>query len=218
MLGKWRRRISGGTVRIALALGLLVGASILFWASRDYAVIAPNWDGQVRGITYSPSHVFSEKDREWTPPEQIDRDMQQLSQLTGHIRTYTVANGLDRVPEIARRYGITVSLGIWIGSDLDQNEKEIELGIRTALANRRVVDRVFVGNEAILKGSVTTDQLNDYIKRVRAALPNRIKVSTAEPWSTWLLNPEIGQYVDFVAIQLLPYWEGIPVKNSLGSL
>ncbi len=218
MLGKWRRRISGGTVRIALALGLLVGASILFWASRDYAVIAPNWDGQVRGITYSPSHVFSEKDREWTSPEQIDRDMQQLSQLTGHIRTYTVANGLDRVPEIARRYGITVSLGIWIGSDLDQNEKEIELGIRTALANRRVVDRVFVGNEAILKGSVTTDQLNDYIKRVRAALPNRIKVSTAEPWSTWLLNPEIGQYVDFVAIQLLPYWEGIPVKNSLGSL
>jgi exo-beta-1,3-glucanase (GH17 family) len=59
------------------------------------------------------------------------------------------------VPEIARRHGLTVSLGIWIGSDLDENEKEIELGIRTALANRRVIDRVFVGNEAILRGDVS---------------------------------------------------------------
>jgi hypothetical protein len=49
-------------------------------------------------------------------------------------------------------------------------------------------------------------------------LPNRIKVSTAETWSTWLLNPEIGQYVDFITIHLLPYWEGVPVKGSLGSL
>jgi cellulose synthase/poly-beta-1,6-N-acetylglucosamine synthase-like glycosyltransferase len=53
---------------------------------------------------------------------------------------------------------------------------------------------------------------------VRAALPNRIKVSTAEPWSTWLLNPEIGQYVDFITIHLLPYWEGVPVHGSLESL
>ena len=109
------------------------------------------------------------------------------------------------MPEIARRHGITVSLGIWIGSDLDKNEKEIDLGIRTALANRRVIDRVFVGSETILRGDVSSDQLNDYIKRVRAALPNRIKVSTAEPWSTWLLYPEIGQNVDFISVHLFPY-------------
>jgi len=89
-LGKWRRGISGGTVRIALALSLVVGACVLFWASRDYAVIAPNWDGQVRGIAYSPSHMFTEKDNEWVTPDQIDRDLTQLSQLTAHIRTYTV--------------------------------------------------------------------------------------------------------------------------------
>ena len=209
MFGKWRRGISGGTVRIALALSLVVGACVLFWASRDYAVIAPNWDGQVRGIAYSPSHMFTEKDNEWVTPDQIDRDLAQLSQLTAHIRTYTVSNGMDAVPEIARRYGITVSLGIWIGSDLDKNEKEIDLGIRTALANRRVIDRVFVGSEAILRGDVSSDQLNEYIQRVRAALPNRIEVSTAEPWSAWLLNPEIGQYVDFISMHLFPYWEGI---------
>jgi exo-beta-1,3-glucanase (GH17 family)/cellulose synthase/poly-beta-1,6-N-acetylglucosamine synthase-like glycosyltransferase len=214
---QWRRRISGGTVRIAVALGLVVTASALFWVSRDYAVIAPDWDGQVRGVSYSPSHTFTEKEHEFTSPEQIDRDMAQLSQLTGHIRTYTVSDGQDRVPEIARRYGLTVSLGAWIGTDLDENEKEIVTLIRVALANHNV-DRVFVGNEAIQFGYVSSDQLNDYIKRVRATLPNRIKVSTAETWSSWLLNPEIGQYVDFISIHLLPYWEGVPIKGSMGFL
>ena len=66
-----------------------------------------------------------------------------------------------------------------------------------------MIDRVFVGNEAILFGFVTPDQLNGYIKRVRDALPSRIKVTTAEPWSTWLLTPEIGQYVDVVSVHLL---------------
>ena len=40
--------------------------------------------------------------------------------ITGHIRTYTVDGGMDKVPEIARRYGMTVSLGIWISPDLEQ--------------------------------------------------------------------------------------------------
>jgi exo-beta-1,3-glucanase (GH17 family)/cellulose synthase/poly-beta-1,6-N-acetylglucosamine synthase-like glycosyltransferase len=212
------RRIGGGRIRIALALCLVVGASVLFWASRDYEVIAPDWDGQIRGIAYNPSHLFKERDRELVTPEHIDRDLSQIAQVTSHVHTYTVANGLDKVPEIARRYGLTVSLGLWVGSDLEQNEKEIDLGIKTALANRRVIDRVFVGNEAILRGDVTSDQLNAYIKRVRAALPARIKIATAEPWSTWLLTPEIGQYVDVVSVNLFPYWEGIPARDSLSFL
>jgi exo-beta-1,3-glucanase (GH17 family)/cellulose synthase/poly-beta-1,6-N-acetylglucosamine synthase-like glycosyltransferase len=209
------RLLASGRLRIALALLLVVGASVLFWASRDYTVIAPDWDGQIRGLAYSPSHLFTQRDHELVPPAQIDRDLAQLSQLTGHIRTYTVANGLDKVPEIARRYGLMVTLGIWIGSDLDQNETEITTAIKAALANRRVVDRVVVGNEAILRGDVTADQLNDYIRRVRAALPARIKITTAEPWSMWLLTPEIGQNVDVVFVHLLPYWEGVDARNAL---
>ncbi len=50
---------------------------------------------------------------------------------------------------------------------------------------------------------------------MRAALPNRIKVSTAEPWSTWLLNPDLGRYVDFITVHLLPYWEGVDVHGAL---
>ncbi len=161
--------VEGGTLRIAIALILVVGASALFWASRDYSVLAPEWDGQVRGIAYYPSHTFTKHDREEVPPEQIERDMAQLATITQHIRTYTVAHGLDKVPEIAARYGIAVSLGIWIGPDSELNEKEIKLGIDNEVANRRTLDRIFVGTESILFAAVTPDQLNAYIRRVRDA-------------------------------------------------
>ena len=209
------RHLGGGKLRIAVALVMVVGASALFWTSRDYTVVAPEWDGQVRGIAYSPSHIFTQRQARDITPERIDRDLAQLSKITGRIRTYTVDGGMDKVPEIARRYGMTVSLGIWIGADLEKNEKEIELGIRTALDNRRTIDRVIIGNETQLNGFVTPDQLNTYIQQVRDALPARIKITTAEPWSTWMLTPEIGQYVDVIFVHLLPYWENADVRGSL---
>ena len=210
-----RLRLRGGTLRIAVALCLVVGASALFWASRDYTVVAPDWNGLVRGVTYNPSHVFSEAQSKQIPPEQIREDMAQLSSITGHIRTYTVSGGLDRVPEIARRYGLTVSLGIWIGADLNKNESEIDTALKAVLANRRVVDRVIVGNESLQRGDVSADQLNAYIERVREALPARIKVTTAETWATWLMHPEVGDHVDVVMVHLLPYWEGADVRHAV---
>jgi exo-beta-1,3-glucanase (GH17 family)/cellulose synthase/poly-beta-1,6-N-acetylglucosamine synthase-like glycosyltransferase len=210
-------RSHGGQLRIAFALFLVVGASVLFWASRDYTVQAPDWDGQVRGIAYTPSHLFSEEAEKHVTTDQLNTDLAQLSQITGHIRTYTVAGGMDKVPEIARRYGMTVSLGIWIGPDLVKNDEEIADGVRAALANRRVIDRVIVGNESIMRGDVSADQLNAYIKQVRDSLPQRIKVTTAEPWSTWLLNPEIGENVDVLFVHLIPYWENSDIRYSLKS-
>lgn len=220
MFKTFRRRFRsyGGTLRIAVALLLVVGASALFWASRDYTVVAPDWDGLVRGVTYNPSHCFTFAESKHVSPERINADMAQLSRITGHIRTYTVSDGLDKVPEIARRYGLTVSLGIWIGPDLTKNEREINKALKVVLANRRVIDRVIVGNESIMRGDVTANQLNTYIKRVRDALPARIKVTTAETWSTWLLHPEIGKYVDVVFVHLLPYWEGTDVRHALAFL
>ncbi|HEX3653077.1 MAG TPA: glycosyltransferase family 2 protein [Rhizomicrobium sp.] len=208
-------RLSHASARITIALLLVVASSALFWASRDYAVIAPDWDGQVRGVSYDPSHLFSEKQHRHISPEQIDRDLSQLAQITGRVRTYTVSRGLDRVPEVARRYGLTVSLGCWIGTDLEENDREVDKCVRVALNNRRVIDRVFVGNETMMFGYVSPEQLNRYIKRVRDALPNRIKVTTAEPWSTWLLYPEIAKYVDVVSVHIIPYWEGISIHDSL---
>src|ERR1700752_1444807 len=89
------RHLGGGKLRIAVALIMVVGASALFWTSRDYTITAPEWDGQVRGIAYNPSHIFTERQASHIPPERIDADLAQLSKITGHIRTYTVDHGMD---------------------------------------------------------------------------------------------------------------------------
>ena len=210
-----RRAHNGGRLRIVIALIMVVGASALFWASRDYTVVAPDWDGQVRGIGYNPSHLFRDTDLLNVTPEHIDRDLAQLSRVTGHIRTYTVDGGMDKVPEVARRYGMTVSLGIWISPDLAKNDEQIDLAIKTALANRRVIDRVIVGNETQLFGYVSAQQLEAYLDRVRAALPARIKVTTAETWSTWVVIPEVAKHVDVIFVHLLPYWENVHINGAL---
>jgi hypothetical protein len=89
------RHLGGGKLRILVALIMVVGASALFWTSRDYTVTAPEWDGQVRGIAYSPSRLFNQRDQLHVTPEHISQDLAQLSHLTNHIRTYTVDGGMD---------------------------------------------------------------------------------------------------------------------------
>ena len=41
-------------------------------------------------------------------PEQMAEDLAQLAKVTGCIRTYSVGNGLERIPELAEKAGLTV--------------------------------------------------------------------------------------------------------------
>ncbi|NYW24555.1 glucan 1,3-beta-glucosidase, partial [Escherichia coli] len=68
------------------------------------------------------------------PPEWIDTDLQALAKITRCVRTYSVDQGLDRVPEFPARHGLTVWLGAWIGRDDKKNAQELARAI--ALANQ----------------------------------------------------------------------------------
>ncbi|MGL1255179.1 glycosyl hydrolase, partial [Vibrio parahaemolyticus] len=63
------------------------------------------------------------------------------------------------------------------------------------------------------RADIPVQELIQYIRRVRAEV--KVPVSTAEPWAYWLLYPELAGEVDFIAIHLLPYWEGIATKDAL---
>ena len=53
-------------------------------------------------------------------PEQIAEDLAELAKISKCIRTYSIDNGLDKVPELASRVGLKVLLGVWIGRDRAQ--------------------------------------------------------------------------------------------------
>ena len=70
------------------------------------------------------------------------------------------------------------------------NARELAALVQTARANPNV-DRVLVGNEALLRGDLTPAQLVAAIAQVRRGVG--VPVSTAEPWHVWLAHPELAQ-------------------------
>ena len=41
-------------------------------------------------------------------------------------------------------------------------------------------------------------------------------MSTAEPWHVWIEHPELAEHVDYIAVHMLPYWEGVEVESAVG--
>jgi exo-beta-1,3-glucanase (GH17 family) len=142
-------------------------------------------------------------------PEQIAQDLEQLARVTNCVRTYSVDFGLDRIPEIARRHGLKVLLGLWVSSHADRTTFQIDTGV--ALVNRYpdVVRSVIVGNEALLRGEISPSSLRNLIVSVKSRVP--APVTYADVWEFWLRHRELADAVDFVTIHILPYWEDDPI-------
>lgn len=204
-------------MRIVIALLAVCFGSAILWASLDRPLDAPDWRGQMKGLSYSPSGLYTEEQlREGISEEVMRQDMERLSSVTRRIRTYNTDSNLDRIPYIAKDYGLTVSLGIWLSDDLPLNDKLIAKGIKAVNDNPGVVDRVFVGNEVLLVGNLKPDQINAYILQVKKAITNKkVEVGYADVPALWINNPEVAKNTDFIGINLLPYWEGMKAEDSL---
>lgn len=195
-----------------LSMGLIVAA----WAwlatpvPSDYAVVDPA--RKLDCVSYAP---FRDGQTPWNSqiiisPEQIAEDLGQLAKISNCIRTYSIENGLDKVPELAAKAGLKVILGIWLGRDRLKNAALIETAVALARQSPGVVTSVMVGSEVLLRGEMTVSDLRAAIRSVKARVD--VPVSYADAWEFWLRYREIGEDVDFVTIHILPYWEDIPVR------
>src|SRR5262245_61118843 len=101
----------------------------------------------VKGLSYSPSNQKTAT--QVLTEAALRRDLETLRAVTGHVRTYSIDAGLDRVPAVARTLGLRVTLGLYIGKDAAQNDDQIARGIKIIGQNADVIDRIIVGNETI---------------------------------------------------------------------
>jgi exo-beta-1,3-glucanase (GH17 family)/cellulose synthase/poly-beta-1,6-N-acetylglucosamine synthase-like glycosyltransferase len=184
------------------------------WGYLNRPETEPPWPAHIQGVAFSPyaadQNPFASKDI--PPAEQIDSDLRLLENKTYSVRTYSVLGTLGRVPELAAKHHISVALGIQLTKDLDENELEMRTGIALAREHRNVV-RVLVGNEVLLRGDMTLEELTQQLDRARASI--RQPVGYADTWATWLKYPEIQRHVDFIAVHLFPYWEGVDVESAV---
>src|SRR5262249_41074997 len=58
------------------------------------------------------------------------------------------------------------------------------------------------------KEDIAVGRLVKVIQRVKRESP--VPVTTGEVWNIWKDHPELVRAVDFIAVHILPYWEGKP--------
>src|SRR5437016_1346871 len=215
------------SVVVVVALIACVHAGL--WALLQQQQPIANIDGPLASVSYSPYSRSQHPDYGDRPTaEQIRADLRLLSPYTRTVRTYSSTGGVELVPGIAAELGMKVTIGIWIDKDEARNEREIAAGI--ALAKRYSnVNAIVVGNETILRGDKTVDELIKIIQRVKRQTP--VPVTTGETWDVWLAVPDpkrpqeatrkaedashLAAAVDFIAAHVLPYWEGAPVSQVI---
>ncbi len=195
---------------IALAFALV---TIGTWAWLNRPEAEPEWPHKVWGFALSPYQPNQNAIKEDYPTrEEIAHDLDLLKGKTKAIRTYTVAGTIGLVPELAAERGLNVTLGVWLDSRVERNAAELDKAIELARTHRNVV-RVIIGNETVLRGDLPFADFLKVLDTARAAI--EAPISTAEPWHVWIKNPELADHVDYIAVHLLPYWEGIASDKAV---
>ena len=198
-----------------IVLPLVIAANLAVWAALNQPHEAEAWTGEIVGFSYSPYQRDQDPTKGSHPTDsEIQADLKLLSGTVHAIRTYSDIRGLENIPDIAAKYGLSVAVGAWISGDQARNENEITNLI--TLASKRNVVRVLVGNESLLRNDLPVEDLIGYIQRVKKNVWK--PVSTAEPPHIWLANPELVKAVDYIGVQILPYWEGIPISDAVNAV
>ncbi len=196
-------------VRAAVALAL--AALLLLWSWWRDAQPMPVADGpaaRLQCLSYAPSGGRYQPLQPVTR-EEIRRDLALLAGRTGCVRTYTVSDGFDQVPAVARELGLQVILGAWIGREAEHNEEEVALVIDVANRHRDTIRAIVVGNEVMLRHELPPAQLAALIRRVGAA--TGLPVTYADVWGFWVKHRVLSEAVSFVTVHIIPYWDDDPV-------
>lgn len=173
-------------------------------------------DNQTHGLCFSPYAEGQDID-DILSESQIRRRMDVISPYTKWIRSFSCTEGNELIPKVAHEKGLKSVVGAWISDDKSRNEKEIETLI--ALAKAGEVDIAAVGNEVLLRGEITQEELIEYINRVRKALVGtNIPVGYVDTYYEYYMRPELVDACDVILANCYPFWEGFSIDDSFKHL
>ena len=165
----------------------------------------------IHGISFSP-YVEGQG-----PGTQIGEDQirERLSIIAPHVRwvrTFSCSEGHELIPAIAREVGLRTLVGVWIDGDREHNELELENALQ--LANEGLVDILAIGNEVLLRGDLSEDDLLNYLQRAKQGAP-RIDVGYVDAYFEFVDHPRITEACDVLLANCYPFWEGCPAEHAL---
>jgi GPH family glycoside/pentoside/hexuronide:cation symporter len=139
----------------------------------------------------------------------VSRRIDLIAPHTRWVRSFACTEGHEVIPRLARAKGLKTLVGAWISHDRERNEREIESLIQ--LAKEGQVDIAVVGNEVLLRGELPEPDLLAYIQRVRAAVPEDVKVSCIDAYYQYLERPALVAACDVLLPNCYPFWEGADI-------
>lgn len=165
---------------------------------------------KIHGISFSP-YLEGQSPGSHISEEQIEERMKIIQPYTNWVRSFSCRDGHEKIPAIAHKLGLKTLVGISIGDDLEKNEIEMENGI--ALAKGGHADILAVGNEVMLRGDIPEDEMLDYIRRAKEAVPN-VPVGYVDAYFLFEKHPAITEACDVLLINCYPFWESCEARYA----
>ena len=168
-------------------------------------------DAKIHGLSFSP-YVEGQGPGTQIGEAQIRERLAIIQPYVRWIRTFSCSEGNELIPAIARENGLKTMVGVWLDGNKEQNE--VELANAIDIANAGHADILGVGNEVLLRGDLTEDELIDYIERAREGAPG-VPVGYVDAYFEFEVHPRITAACDVILANCYPFWEGCPAEHAL---
>jgi glucan 1,3-beta-glucosidase len=170
-------------------------------------------DRKISGISFSPYLEGQDPSvKSIITEQQIADRLEIIRPYTHWIRTFSTTNGNEEVPRIAHEKGLKTLVGAWLDSDKENNEIEIDNIIRIGQAG--YADLIAIGNEVLLRDDLEIEDLIEYIRRVKKAVPN-VPVGYVDAYYMYVNFPEIVDECDVLFANCYPFWEHCALEISV---
>ncbi|MCX5890865.1 MAG: hypothetical protein NTY36_15670 [Deltaproteobacteria bacterium] len=191
--------------------------------------LASGFAEQFNGINYSPYHLKDKVTNQWQqpgntiPPDQIKTDLGLIAEGNfKYVRTFTVADGMDQVPVIAKTYypNLKICLGVHEdGCKHDETQSQLDLAVAAANSNDNVA-AIIVGDECLTGDAraeapghcpVSVATLGDDLKYVRERVKPAVIVTTdlsfGAAHDNHLAELKACPYIDVWMINSYPFYQ-----------
>ena len=168
----------------------------------------------IHGISFS-AYLENQRPGSLISEEQIEARMKIIKPYVKWVRSFSCVDGNENIPRIAHKHGLKTLVGAWLGNDDDKNEIEIDAIIKFAKEGN--ADIIAVGNEVLLRGDLTEDEIINFIQKVKMEIPG-IPVGYVDAYFQFVNHPRLCNLCDVILANCYPFWEGFPIEHSLAYL
>ena len=166
---------------------------------------------QIYGLCFSP-YQEGQNTFDTISAMQVERRMDIVAEHTNWVRSFSCTKGNEHIPVIAHKKGLKTLVGAWLSDDKERNKIEIQNLIE--LANNGCVNIAAIGNETLLRGELTEEELIGHINEVKSKVGD-IPVGYVDTYFEFYNRPALVEACDKILINCYPFWEGSSIETAL---